>query len=101
MLGSPVVHSSTVHDRTTAIGKNEPPRTRGVCAGKATSRAGAGEKVESEGKVSWDEKDDVVLFLWENTPAGKEHHRKKSSGDYSAYGGVERKCASGFSLTSL
>ena len=59
-----------MHDRTTAIGKNEPPRTRGVCAGKATARAGAGEMVESEGKVSWDE-DDVVLFLWGNTPAAK------------------------------
>ena len=60
--------SKSVHDRTTAIEKRKASR-------KATARAGAGE-MESEAQVSWDE-DDVVLFLWGNTPAAKERHRKK------------------------
>lgn len=69
--------SKNVHDRTPAVGKRgRPPRTRGVRAGKATARAGSGEMMGSEGQVSWDE-DDIMLFLWGNTPAAKERRRRK------------------------
>ena len=39
-------------------------------------RAGTGRLVESEGQAEWDE-DDVMLFLWGNSPAAKERHLKK------------------------
>ena len=89
---------------TIAFGKRgKLPRTRGVRKGNPPQELELGEIVEldSEGQESWDE-DDVMLFCWGNTPAAKERHRKKRSGDYSAYGVVESKCGcSWFSLISL
>ncbi|KAF5380122.1 hypothetical protein D9615_006287 [Tricholomella constricta] len=69
--------SKSIHDRTIAItkrGRSQGIReSRGGHGGRGKkATAGDGEMVEA----SWDA-DDVVLFLWGNSPVAKEHHRKK------------------------
>lgn len=93
--------STTTHDRTTAIQKRDAARNakRGggsnntAGSSRTTRRAqkrdadgvGGGNTVagpeiegivDSEGQARWDE-DDVMLFLWGNSNASKDRHRKK------------------------
>jgi len=93
--------SRSTHDRTTAIQKRDVARnakrgsgrnatagpsrtarsaqkrdTDGVGSGNAVAGPGIKGIVDSEGQAPWDE-DDVMLFLWGNSKASKDRHRKK------------------------
>ena len=50
--------------------------TDGVGGGNAVAGPGIEGIVDSEGQARWDE-DDVMLFLWGNSNASKDRHRKK------------------------
>jgi hypothetical protein len=50
--------------------------TDGVGGGNAVAGSGIEGIVDSEGQAQWDE-DDVMLFLWGNSNASKDRHRKK------------------------
>ncbi|OAX35777.1 hypothetical protein K503DRAFT_802544 [Rhizopogon vinicolor AM-OR11-026] len=68
---------TNIHDRQIAIRKRDAARAAPPAGPrKATVRAGAGESVESDAQMRWDE-DDVMLFCWGNTKAAKERHAKK------------------------
>jgi hypothetical protein len=91
----------TAHNRTTAVQKRDAARnakrgggrhatagpsrttrsaqkrdTDGVGGGNAVAGPGIEGIVDSEGQARWDE-DDVMLFLWGNSNASKDRHRKK------------------------
>jgi hypothetical protein len=93
--------SRTTHDRTAAIEKRENARnpkrgggrnptagpsrptrrahqrdTDGVGGGNAVAGPEIEGIVDSEDQAQWDE-DDVMLFLWGNSNASKDRHRKK------------------------
>ena len=70
----PVPFPAPTRSRNAAIPKLCAAHVTGdVCS---TAGAGTGGLVESEGQAEWDE-DDVMLFLWGNTPAAEERHLKK------------------------
>jgi hypothetical protein len=91
--------SKTTHDRMPAIQKLDDARnakgggSRNATAGpsritRSTQKrdtdgvgggnvvAGSGSEVDLDGQAQWDE-DDVMLFLWGNSNASKDRHRKK------------------------
>ncbi|KIM46509.1 hypothetical protein M413DRAFT_441595 [Hebeloma cylindrosporum] len=72
----PVPASKNKSIRDTTVQKLERARLAGG-AGAGSSTAGATDGLaESGGRAEWDE-DDIVLFLWGNTPAAKERHLKQ------------------------
>ena len=66
------------HHRSIAINKREAAQ-RADQGGSDAARDRRGEMLDAEEEhAEWDE-DDVMLFLWGNTPAAVERHRKKQN----------------------
>jgi hypothetical protein len=75
----------THHDRATTIKKFKDARGAGG-VGVGNAPVGAGGMMDE---------DDVMLFLWGNSNASKDHYRKKKE-ECSAHGAVEGRRVSGF-----
>lgn len=80
-VAAPAGPSKTKHDRAATIHKLDAARDPGGAGGESPAAgAGRGGLGESEGRVEWDE-DDVMLFLWGNSPAATKRHLQKVNED--------------------
>ena len=78
-IPAPLAPPKTLHDTTIEkLDSARHPNEGGDGGdGNAATGGGPGEMLDSKGdQARWDEHD-VMLYLWGNSPAAKERHRKK------------------------